>query len=111
MKRLIQIVMVGILLLAGASMAAAQARPPAPAAGEPQPVVRLGNFIEVGNDVWMHILATTDVRYSTVENQDFERRGRDRAAGRDPGSTHAQISGRDENLRLRRFLGELPGPK
>ena len=62
MKRLIQIVMVGILLLAGASMVAAQARPPAPAAGEPQPVVRLGNFIEVANDLWMHILATVDVR-------------------------------------------------
>ena len=74
MKRLAQVVLVGILLLAMASMAAAQARPPAPAAPEPQPVVRLGNFIEVGNDVWMHVLATTDIRYSTVENRDFERR-------------------------------------
>ena len=107
MKRLIQIVMVGVLLLAGVSMAAAQARPPAPAAGEPQPVVRLGNFIEVGNDVWMHILATTDVRYSTVENQDFERRVRDRAASRNPESTSAQVSESDENWLLLRFGGEF----
>src|SRR5262249_45024982 len=97
MKRLTQIALVGIFLLAGASQAAAQARPPAPAAGEPQPVVRLGNFIEVGNDVWMHLLATTDVRYTTVENQDFERRVRDRAAGRAPDNTAAQISESDGN--------------
>src|SRR2546428_11105145 len=105
MKRLIQIVMVGILLLAGASMAAAQARPPAPTAGEPQPVVRLGNFIEVGNDVWMHILATTDIRYSTTENQDFERRVRDRASSRNPESTAAQATESDENWILLRFGG------
>src|SRR5882672_6551303 len=72
MSRLTQLVLVGVVVLAVASLAAAQARPPV-AAGEPQPVVRLGDFIEVGNDLWMHILATADIRYSTVENQDFER--------------------------------------
>src|SRR5437870_3980095 len=95
MKCLIQIVMVCVLLLAVASMAAAQARPPAPAVAEPQPVVRLGNFIEVANDLWMHILATTDIRYSTVENNDFERRVRDRAGSRNPESTTAQVSESD----------------
>src|SRR5262245_21262526 len=107
MKRLIPIVIMGVLLLAGASRAAAQARPPAPAVGEPQPVVRLGNFIEVGNDVWMHILATADVRYSTVENTDFERRVRDRASSRNPESTAAQISESDENWVLMRFGAEF----
>jgi len=102
MKRLIQIVMAGILPLAMASLAAAQARPPA-AAGEPQPVVRLGNFIEVGNDLWMHVLATADIRYSTVENTDFERRVRDRASSRNPESTAAQVSESDENWIILRF--------
>ena len=72
MKRLMQIALVGVLLLAGLSIAMAQQ--------EPQPVVRLGNFIEVGNDVWMHILATADIRYRTVENYDFEARVRDMVA-------------------------------
>src|SRR5437016_10256639 len=107
MKRLIQIVMVGILLLAGATMVAAQARPPEAAAPEPQPVVRLGNFIEVGNDVWMHILATTDIRYATTENQDFERRVRDRASSRNPESTAAQATESDGNWILLRFGGEF----
>src|SRR5262245_32121786 len=103
MKRLIQIVMVGVLLLAIASLAAAQARPPAAPAGEPQPAVRLGNFIEVGNDVWMHILATADIRYSTVENRDFERRVRDRASSRNPGNPGAAGSESDGNWIILRF--------
>ena len=107
MKRLIQIVMVGVLLLAGASMAAAQARPPEAPAAEPQPVVRLGNFIEVGNDVWMHILATADIRYSVTENQDFERRVRDRAVSRVPDSTASQATEGDGNWILLRFGGEF----
>src|SRR5712692_9608987 len=106
MKRLTQITLVGVLLLlVGVSMVAAQARPPAPAAAEPQPVVRLGNFIEVGNDVWMHILATADIRYSAVENQDFERRVRDRTSSRNPESTSAQVAEGDGNWILLRFGG------
>jgi hypothetical protein len=27
-------------------------------------VVRLGNFIEVGNDLFMHLIATADMRYT-----------------------------------------------
>jgi hypothetical protein len=36
---------------------------------------RRGNFIEVGNDVFMHIIATSDFRYNTTENFDFPRGG------------------------------------
>src|SRR5499426_1712013 len=103
MRRVTQLVLIGVIVLAMASLAAAQARPPAPAAPEPQPVVRLGNFIEVGNDVWMHILATADIRYSTVENRDFEHRVRDRANTRNPESTAAQVSESDGNWILLRF--------
>jgi hypothetical protein len=52
-----------------------------------EPVVRLGNFIEVGNDLFMHIIATADTRYKTVENLDFEKRIRDQTTSRSPTST------------------------
>src|SRR5215470_8924625 len=90
MKRLIQIALMGVVVLAVASMAAAQARAPEPTAVGPQPVVRLGNFIEVGNDVWMHILGTADLRYQTTHNFDFEDKVRDRTASRNPLDTREQ---------------------
>src|SRR5262245_14207435 len=79
MKRVAQLTLIGVLLLVGVSLAVAQ---PAP-----QPVVRLGNFIEVGNDVWMHIIATMDARYKTIENGDFESRVRAQTISRSPTST------------------------
>src|SRR5215470_5497087 len=90
MKRLIQIVLMGVVVLAMASMAAAQARPPEPVGATPQPVVRLGNFIEVGNDVWMHILGTADLRYQVANNYAFEGRVRDRTSSRNPLDTREQ---------------------
>ena len=57
-------------MLAVASLATAQQ--------VPQPMVRLGDFIEVGNDVFMHIMAAADIRYKTTENWDFEAKVRDR---------------------------------
>jgi hypothetical protein len=50
-------------------------------------VYRLGNFIEVGNDVFMHIIATMDARYMTVENLDFDKRIRDETTSRSPTNT------------------------
>ena len=78
-KRLAQLTLMGVLLLVSVSLAVAQQTL--------QPVVRLGNFIEVGNDVWMHIIATSDVRYMTVQNLDFDERIRDQTANRNPTST------------------------
>src|SRR4029450_13728021 len=51
----------GYFLLAVVSIAGAQQAL--------QPVYRLGNFLEVGNDVFMHIIATTDIRDTTVPKQ------------------------------------------
>src|SRR5919202_1036565 len=82
MRRLTQIVRLSVLVLVVVSMAAAQQVPPVP-----QPVVRLGNFLEVGNDVFMHIIASSDIRYKTTENWDFEARVRDRTPTRSPSST------------------------
>src|SRR5712692_6416034 len=90
MKRLIQIALMGVVVLAVASMAAAQARPPEPVGAAPQTVLRLGNFIEVGNDVWMHLLGTADLRYQATHNFDFEDQVRDRTASRNPLDTREQ---------------------
>jgi hypothetical protein len=78
MKRVAQLALIGVLLLVGVSLAVAQQGL--------QPVMRLGNFIEVGNDVWMHVMATMDARYKTIENADFENQVRDRTISRNPTS-------------------------
>src|SRR6266851_4986083 len=81
MRRLALIALMGVLVLA-ASLAAAQQAP--------QPMVRLGDFIEVGNDVFMHIMASADIRYRTTTNWDFDSRVRDRTPSRFPGDTVTQ---------------------
>jgi hypothetical protein len=87
-KHLAQLKLIVVLLLGMASLAIAQedggARSSAAAL---QPVTRLGNFIEVGNDVFMHIIATMDARYKTNENEDFESRVRAQTLSRNPSST------------------------
>jgi hypothetical protein len=80
MKHLAQLALIGVLLV-GASLAGAQQQQTL------QPVARLGNFIEVGNDVFMHIIATMDARYKTIQNGDFESEVRDRTISRSPTST------------------------
>ena len=70
MKRWTQIALLGVVILAVASLAAAQGTLQVPS-GTPQPTMRFGNFIEVGNDVLMHIIATTQFVYNTTTNFDF----------------------------------------
>jgi len=86
-KRLTQIAIAGVFLLVVVSSAVAQ--PAAPPAGQQalQPVYRLGNFIEVGNDLFMHIIATADMRFNTVQNLEFDERIRDQTLSRSPTST------------------------
>jgi hypothetical protein len=83
MKRLTQLTLVWVLLLAMVPLAAAQQQQQQTL----QPVVRLGNFIEVGNDLFMHIIATADMRYNTVQNLDFDERIRDMTLSRSPTNT------------------------
>jgi hypothetical protein len=99
MKRLIQIAMVGVFLLAVVSIAGAQQAL--------QPVVRLGNFMEVSNDVFMHLIATVDARYITVQNRDFEQNVRDRPNSRFPNDTAAQVSDSDASWFLNRIGAEF----
>jgi hypothetical protein len=66
-------------VLAVASVAMAQQKP--------EPVIRLGDWVEIGNEVFMNIIAAGDMRYNTSHNMDFEERIRDRANSRDPFAT------------------------
>jgi hypothetical protein len=49
----------------------------------PQPVVRLGNAIELADDVWVDFIGQGDIRFRTTHNTDFESDIRDRAPERD----------------------------
>src|SRR5207248_7370436 len=102
MKRQIQIALIGIVVLAIASLAAAQGTLQVPS-GTPQPAMRFGNFIEVGNDVLMHIIATNQFVYNTTTNFDFERKVRDRVSARAPTGTVEQGGESDEFWMLSRF--------
>src|SRR5712691_11810676 len=102
MKRRAQIALIGVVILAVASWAAAQGTLQVPS-GAAQPAVRFGNFIEIGNDVLMHIIATNDFRYQTTENFDFESKVRDRVNSRIPVSTEVQGGESDLFWLLSRF--------
>src|SRR5437764_4095289 len=51
----------------------------------------------------MHILATADIRYRTVENYDFEARVRDIVASRNPSDSRPQAGEFDGSWTLLRF--------
>jgi hypothetical protein len=102
MKQLTQGALVCVLMLALASVAAAQGTLQVPS-GAAQPAIRFGNFIEIGNDVLMHIIATNDFRYNTTTNFDFERKVRDRPNSRSVASTVPQGGESDEFWILTRF--------
>jgi hypothetical protein len=102
MKRLTQVALVCVLMLAIASLAAAQGTLQVPS-GTPQPAMRFGNFIEVGNDILMHIIATNQFTYQTTTNFDFESQVRDRVASRNPQSNIQQGGESDTLWMLTRF--------
>ena len=102
MKRLTQVALVGVLMLAIASLAAAQGTMQIPG-GAAQPAIRLGNFIEIGNDVFMHIIATNDFRYQTTTNWDFDSNVRDRGSSRNNEDTTMQGGEGDTFWMLSRF--------
>ncbi len=100
MKRCaVLVALVGVLILVVVSVVAAQSTP--------QPVVRLGHWLEVGNEVFMHILGAADVRYRTVHNNDFAGKVRDRTSARDPGSTATHEGDFDGSYAELRFGAEF----
>src|SRR6516165_12609400 len=102
MKRRAQIALIGVVLLAVASWAAAQGTLQVPT-GTPQPTLRFGNFIEVGNDILMHIIASSEFVYNTSENFDFERKVRERVSARGDTDTSPNRSGSDTFWMQSRF--------
>src|SRR5256885_16514932 len=102
MKRRAQIALIGVVILAVASLAAAQGTLQVPS-GAAVPAVRFGNFLEIGNDVLMHIIATNDFRYNTTTNFDFERKVRDRVNTRSVASSVPQTGESDLFWLLTRF--------
>src|SRR5262252_6799220 len=102
MKRMTQAALVCALMLALASLAAAQGTLQVPS-GTPQAAMRFGNFIEVGNDVLMHIIATNQFVYNTTTNFDFTNQVRDRTTNRNPEETVLQGGESDVFWMLTRF--------
>jgi hypothetical protein len=79
MKRFVCLALVCAAVLALAPLAMAQQKP--------EPVIRLGDWVEIGNEVFMNIIAAGDMRYNTSHNMEFEERLQDRSNDRDPFST------------------------
>src|SRR5919198_1885608 len=102
MKHRAQVALIGVVILAVASWAAAQGTLQVPA-GAAVPAIRFGNFIEIGNDVLMHIIATNDFRYNTTTNFDFERKVRDRVNSRSVANSVPQTGESDLFWLLTRF--------
>jgi hypothetical protein len=82
MKRLTQLALACMIALSMVPLVAAQEAA--------QPVVRLGDWVEIGPEAFMNIIATSDFRYRTTQNYDFEDRIQDRVPERDPNSTLTQ---------------------
>jgi hypothetical protein len=95
MKRSVQLIGAGILMLALVSLATAQSA---------TPVIRLGDWVEVGNEVFMNFIATSDIRFVTTHNYDFEEDTRDRVFTRNPTSS-ALYSGEGDFTEVETRLG------
>jgi len=79
MKRYVTLVLACALVFAVGSTAVAQQ--------VPAPVVRMGDWIEIGDEVWMNLIFTTEWIYQTNHNNDFEDDIRDAATSSDNQST------------------------
>jgi hypothetical protein len=50
-------------------------------------VTRIGDWVEIGNETFMNIIANADIRYFTVHNMEFENDVRDIVTSRNPTSS------------------------
>ena len=64
LKRHVCIGLICALALSIAAVAGAQ--------DVPQPVLRMGNSIELADDVWVNFIGQADIRFKTTHNYDFE---------------------------------------
>ena len=82
MKRYVTLVLACALLFAVGSTAVAQS--------VPEPVVRMGDWIELSDEVWMNLIFTTAWTYVTNTNNDFEGDIQDEPSDTDVGATTVQ---------------------
>ncbi len=81
MKRAVQAALTCTIVLSVISTAAAQQ--------EPVPVVRMGDWVEIGDDVFVNFIGQTRIHYQWTHNYDFESDIRDRTPSRSNSSTVA----------------------
>ncbi len=86
MKRVLQLALVCALVVSLGSIAAAQA---------PTPVTRMGDWVEIGNDVYMNFIGNTRIVYQTGHNNDYEDDMQDRSSTRANQSTTAHTNADD----------------
>ena len=79
LKRYVCTGLICALALSFAAVAGAQ--------GVPQPVVRMGQSIELADDVWVNFIGTAGISFQYVHNRDFEDDIRDRPTSRDNQAT------------------------
>lgn len=79
LKRIARLGLICALALSIASVAVAQQTP--------VPVVRMGDWIEIGDDAWMNITGNIDMRAITTHNFDFEDDIQDLVPSRNPNSS------------------------
>lgn len=97
MKRFTRLALAGAIVLTMVSLVAAQT--------VPKPVVRMGDWVEIGNDAWMNIIASSDIRYRTSHNFDFESDVQDRMASRNPSGSSTSYVGEGDFLEAELRLG------
>jgi hypothetical protein len=67
MKRAVVVALVCVWALSFQSAALAQEEDSAP-----QPVVRMGDWVEIGDDLFVNFIITLTMQYQTTTNLDFE---------------------------------------
>lgn len=79
-SRLLGCLLVGILAVGVLQIPVSEAQ-------APTPVIRMGDWVEIGNEVFMNLIAQADIRYVLTHNYDFEDDLRDRVATRQPNAS------------------------
>ena len=89
MKAVMKLMLGSVLVLALAAAAAAQS---------PTPVVRMGDWVEIGDEVWMNVISANTIRYATGHNWDLEGDIRDLTASGSVTSSGNKFSGKADSF-------------
>jgi hypothetical protein len=90
MKRFMQCALTCAAVLSLAATAMAQS--------VPEPVTRLGDWVEIGKDTFMNIIGNLDIRYNTTHEYDFEKEVQERMNSRNLSGTSTTYIGEGDFL-------------